>query len=96
MANRGAAGGSSLSQTSLGIMGVGATRSVPVGPSSPMASLELFGVLWGLLPCPALVRVAISLDIWFPNSVLPSTGSVVTTDLALTLSWALSFLLSAL
>ena len=58
--------------------------------------LGLFGALAGLLPCPALVRVAINLAIWYPNSVVLSTGSVVTADLALTLLWASSFSLSAL
>ena len=58
--------------------------------------LGLFGVLVGLLPCPALVRAAINLAIWFPNSVVPSTSSVVIADLALTSSWASSYLLSAL
>ena len=47
--------------------------------------LGLFGVLAGLLPCPALVRVAISLAIWCPKSVVPSPGSVVMAALALTL-----------
>ena len=59
-------------------------------------SLRLFGVLAGLLPCPALVRATINLAIWFPNSVVPSTGSVVRADLALTLSQVSSFLLSPL
>ena len=58
--------------------------------------LGLFGVLPRLLPCPALVRVAISLAIWFPSSEAPSTGSVVTADLAHTLFWTSSFSLSAL
>ena len=56
--------------------------------------LGLFGALLELLPCPALVRAAISLAIWFPNSVVPLTGLMVTADLALTLSWASLFLLS--
>ena len=51
--------------------------------------LGLFGVLTGLLPCPAHVRVAINMAIWFPNSVVSSTGSVVMADLTLTLSWLL-------
>ena len=78
-------------------MGAGVTRSVPVHPSSPMASMS--GAIWsllGLLPCPALVRAAISLVIWFPSSVVPLTGLVVTADLALTLSQASSFLPTAL
>ena len=58
--------------------------------------LGLFGALAGLLPCPALVRMAINLVIWYPNSIVPSTGSVVMTDLALTLLWSSSFSLSAL
>ena len=58
--------------------------------------LELCGALAGLLPYPALVRVTINLAIWCPNSVVPSTGSVVMADLALTLSQASSFSLSAL
>ena len=58
--------------------------------------LGLFGALLGLLPCPVLVRAAISLAIWFPSSEAPSTGSVVMADLAHTLSQASSFLLSAL
>ena len=53
--------------------------------------LGLFEALLGLLPCPALVRAAIGLATWFPKSVVPLTGSVVTADLALTLSWASSF-----
>ena len=59
-------------------------------------NLGPFGVLPGLLLCPTLVRAAISLAIWFPSSVAPSTGLVVTADLAHTLSWASSFLLSTL
>ena len=58
--------------------------------------LGLFGALAGLLPCPALIREAINLAIWFPNSIVPSTGAMVMGDLALTLSQASSFLLSAL
>ena len=38
------------------------------------------GVLPGLLPCPAMVRAAINLAIWFPNSVVSLTGLVVTAD----------------
>ena len=45
MANRGAVGEGSLSQTSLAIMGPGVARSVPVHPSPPMASLS--GAIWG-------------------------------------------------
>ena len=52
MANRGAAGGGSLCQTSLAIMGDGATRSVPVCPSCPMASLS--GPIWGTVGAVAL------------------------------------------
>ena len=55
-----------------------------------------FGALAGLLPCPTLVRVSINLAVWCPNSVVHSTGSVVTADLALTLSWASLFSPSAL
>ena len=58
--------------------------------------LGLFGVLAGLLPSPALVRAAISLASHVPNSVVPSTGSVVMSGLALTLSRASSFSLPAL
>ena len=58
--------------------------------------LGLFGALVGLLPCCTLVRAVINLVIWFLNSVVPATGSVVTVDLALTLSWASSFSLSTL
>ena len=58
--------------------------------------LGLFGVLLGLLPCPTLVSAAISLAIWFPRSVAPLTGSVVTGDIACTFSWASLFLLSTL
>ena len=58
--------------------------------------LGLLGTLVGLLPCPALVRAAINLAIWCPNSIVPSAGSVVMADLAFTLSWASSFSLSAL
>ena len=55
-----------------------------------------FGALAGLLPCPTLVRVAISLAIWCPNSMVPSPGSVVMAALDLTLSQVSSFYLSAL
>ena len=86
-----------LSQTSLAVMGAGAARSALVHPSPPIASLlGLFGALAGLLSCPALVRMAINLAIWCPNSIVPSTGSVVMADLALTLSWATLFSLSTL
>ena len=50
----------------------------------------------GLLACPVLVRVAMSLAICCPNSAIPSLESVATLALALTLSWISSFLLSAL
>ena len=77
-------------------MGAGAARSTPLCPSPPMASLGLFGALAGLLPCPALVRVAISLAICCPNYVVPSPESVVTAALALTLSQISLFSLSVL
>ena len=97
MAGRCAVDQGSLSQTGLAVMGAGVARSAPACLSPPMASLlGLFGVLAGLLPCPALVRVAINLTIWCPNSIVPYTGSVVTTALALNLSWAFSFSLSTL
>ena len=97
MANRGAAGGSGLPQTSLTIMRVGASRSVPIHPYSPTASLS--GAIWStamavVLSCSG--QAAISLAIWFPNSVVPLTVLVVTADLALTLSWASLFSLSTL
>ena len=78
-------------------MGVQVTKSIPVHLSSPTASMSW--AIWSTaraLTCPALVRAAINLAIWFPSSVVPSMGSVVTIDLALTLSWASSFLLSTL
>ena len=97
MANRGAVDGSGLSQTSSAIMGVGHPGVfLSICPLPWPLCLGLFGALPALLPCPALIRAAISLAIWFPNSVVPSTGSVVTTDLALTLSQASLFLFSAL
>ena len=65
-------------------------------PLTQPLCVGLFGVLAGLLPFPALVRAAIDLAIWCPNSIVPSTGSVVMADLALTLSQASSFSLSAL
>ena len=67
-----------------------------VHPLPQSLCLGLFGALLGLLPYPALVRAVISLTIWFPNSVVPLTGLVVTADLAISLSWASLFLLSAL
>ena len=45
MAYRGTLNGSSLSQTSLAIIGVGVSRSVPFQLSSPMASLSR--AIWG-------------------------------------------------
>ena len=56
--------------------------------------LGLFGHWLGCYP--ALVRVAINLAIWCPNSVVLSPGSVVMAALALTLSQASLFSLSAL
>ena len=49
-----------LSKTGLAIMGAGVAKSTPVCLSllQPLC-LGLFGALAGLLPCPALVRVAI-------------------------------------
>ena len=78
-------------------MGAGAARSVPVHLSPPMTSLS--GDIWGPGRVVALLspgQATINLTIWFPNSVVPSSASVVTADLALTLSWASSFLLPAL
>ena len=97
MDSRCAADQGSLSQTSLAVMGTGVARSAPVHPSLPQPlCLGIFGALAGLLPCSALVRVAINLAIWCSNSIVPSTGSVVMADLALTLSQASSFSLSIL
>ena len=63
----------SLSNTGPAIMGAGAAWSTPVCPLLPWPlSLGLFGALAGLLPCPALVRVAISFAICCPSSVVPS------------------------
>ena len=74
------------------------TRSVPVHPSSPTASMS--GAIWSTARAITLssshVRAAISLAIWFPSSVVPPMNLVVTADLALTLSWAFSFSLSTL
>ena len=58
--------------------------------------LGLFGALLGLFPCPAFVRAAISLAIWFPSLEAPLTGSVITANLAFTLSQASSILVSNL
>ena len=84
-------------------------EAVCPGPTQPLLELEqlgvflsicplpqplclgLFGTLPGLLPCPA-----ISLAIWFPNSVVPLRGSVATADLGLTLPQASLFLLSTM
>ena len=49
--------------------------------------LGLFGALAGQLPYSALIRVAINLTIWLPNSLELSTTSVAAADLALTMSW---------
>ena len=62
-------------------------------PLPQALSLGLLGALAWLLPCPALVRTAISLAICCLNSVAPSPESVATTALALTLSQISSFLL---
>ena len=51
-ANRGTAGRISLFQTSSAIMGVGASRNVPVYPSSPLASLS--GAIWSTARAVAL------------------------------------------
>ena len=96
MAGRCAMGCDSLSKTGLVIMRAGVARSTSLHPSPPTASLGLFGVLARLLPCPTLVRVAINFTIWYPNSIVPSPGSVVMAALALTLSQASSLSLSAL
>ena len=58
--------------------------------------MGLFGALAGWLLCSALVRGAISLVIWLLSSFELSTTSVVTADLALTLSFASTISLSAL
>ena len=95
--NRSAASRSSLFQTSLAIMGVGASRSVPVHPSSPTAFLS--GAFWSTSRAVSLScsgQGSHQLGYLVPNSVVPLTGSVVTVDLASTLSQASLFLLSTL
>ena len=95
MASRCAVVWGTLSKTSLAIEGAGAASSTPVYTSLPWPlSLGLLWALAGLLPCPALVRAAISLAICCPNSVTLSPESVATAALALTLSWISSFSLS--
>ena len=59
-------------------------------------SQGLLGSLEGLLPCPALVREAMSLAICCANSAIPSPKSVATVAVVLTLSQISSFSLSAL
>ena len=96
-ANRCALGRGCLNQASLAIVRAGVGRSIPIHLASPMTSVPgTIGALAGQLPCSALVRAAINLEIWLLSSVEPSTNSVITADLALTLSQASSVSLSIL
>ena len=85
-----------LAQASPTIVGAGANRSIPVHPPSPLTLwLGMFGVVTGQVPCSALFRAAISLEIWLPSSFEPSVTPVAVDDLTLTFSLASSVLLSA-
>ena len=97
MAKRCATGRGGMKQASPAIVRAGAGRNIPILSSSPTTSLPgAIGALARQLPCSALVRTAMNLVIWLLSSAEPSTNSVITADLALTLSQTSSVLLFAL
>ena len=80
-----------LSQTSLAIEGIGATRSSSVHSSSPhgLYAWDYLECCWGCYPTLLLSGQPSAWLFGFPAQMSPSTGFMVTADLACTFSQSL-------